>query len=214
MGHRPRVLNCPVIPDHAPVPISRSTMLSTPSPISSGNCFIGETSGVYDSNLACSQITGCSPNLARQQINFQTSVQTASGPLNTTVFSQVIDTSGFEISGTATASSTGTIDAVSTLVMLCPSGGFRFQSTSTTYTVNVASDPTNHDPLSCDSTPAPPASRTLSPQQVVPFGTTSPVGGVFSSAILNGASSTSTPPSAVQVVANQTIQVTVVFTFN
>jgi hypothetical protein len=47
-----------------------------------------------------------------------------------------------------------------------------------------------------------------------PFKSTSPFGAAFSSTILNGASATSTPPAPVQVIANQTIQVTVVFTFN
>ena len=93
-------------------------------------------------------------------------------------------------------------------------GTFGDQFTSTTYALNVSGLVTNVDPATCQTVVEPVAGRTPSPQQVVPFGTNSPVGGVFSSTILNGATATSTPPAPVQVVANQTIQVTVVFTFN
>jgi hypothetical protein len=185
-----------------------------PSPTSSGNCFIGETSGVYASNLTCSQITSCAPNLTRQQINFQTLFQTGTGPGGLPLESQAVNTSGFEISGTATANSGGTIDTVSTLVMLCTTADFGYQFTSTTYSLKIGNGPTTVDPATCATTVPPVGGRTTSPLEVVPYGTTAPVGGVFSSTILNGASATSTPPAPVRVVANQTIQVSVLFTFN
>lgn len=185
-----------------------------PSPTSSGNCFIGEASGIYASNLTCSQITSCAPNLTRQQFNFQTLFQTGTGPGGLPLQSQAVITSGFEISGTATANSGGTIDTVSTLVMLCTSGEFGDQFTSTTYALKIGNGPTSIDPATCATTVASVGGRAISSLEVVPYGTTAPVGGVFSSTILNGASATSTPPAPVRVVANQTIQVSVLFTFN
>jgi hypothetical protein len=115
----------------------------------------------------------------------------------------------------ATAAAPGTIDTVATLLMICAP-----QPLKTTF-----SQP--HD-LPITVTPTLTALDGLSPSTCSEPGTEIPKNGpqdltnplgiifgtVFSSKLLNGATATSTPPAAVQVVANQTVQVTVVFTFN
>ncbi|HTU45565.1 MAG TPA: hypothetical protein VMF91_10915 [Bryobacteraceae bacterium] len=178
-----------------------------PTPVSTGNCYIAEASGAYGNlnyQLAqCTQGDGCAPNLTRQQIKFRTT--TLVGTLSSR---QVVSSSGFELTGTATAGTNGTIDTVATLLMVCTDGD---EAGLFVGTITVIDTMSGVNPNTC-SYPPPPTGGDLF--KGFPVGISSDFGTVFTSAILNGASATSTPPAAVQVIANQTIQVTVVFTFN
>jgi hypothetical protein len=183
-----------------------------PIPVSNGNCYIAESAGVYGDIAGtlsqCNLSTSCTPNLVRQQLPFQVTTLQLSGPLGATILSQSVTSSGFELTGTATASAGGTIDTVATLLMVCNwiQIGFGANGTITNQPLTAVS---TIDANTCSYPPAgAPAFKGF------PVGTSRDFGTVFTSAILNGASATSTPPAPVQVIANQTIQVTVVFTFN
>ncbi|MGA8674166.1 MAG: hypothetical protein WB621_03110, partial [Candidatus Acidiferrales bacterium] len=183
-----------------------------PTPVSSGNCYIAEPSGVYgDAALQgsqCNPANSCSPNLVRQQLPFQVTTQTLTGPGGVSLISQSVSSSGFELNGTATATAGGTIDTVTTLLMVCNwiQVGFQGSGTITNQPLTTVS---SIDPNTCSYPPVGGLAF-----KGYPVGISRDFGTVFTSAILNGASATSTPPAPVQVIANQTIQVTVVFTFN
>jgi hypothetical protein len=178
------------------------------SPVSNGNCFILEPTGIYG-GPPCA---GCfTTNLTRQQVAFRIEP--------TTFFPEVpgqeITSSGFELTGTATTSTPGTIDTVATSLMVCPSAGVGFNNPSAgTFTATTTlSSLAGRDPNACTTVLVEHGSEN---PVSVPIGGTglAGFGGVFSSTLLNGTTATSNPPSAVQVVANQTVQVSVVFTFN
>jgi len=180
---------------------------TVPTPISNGNCYIAEA-GEY--SRVCNQSNGCVSGLTRKQLRFQTTSQTVAGPGGSELFSRVVSASGFELTGTATASSNGTIDTVATLLMVCATGipNIDIDTLTGTETSFPLVRVSSADPISCAYV----VPRGLGAS--VPLGLSYAFGTVFTSAILNGATVTSTPPAPVNVVANQTIQVTVVFTFN
>jgi hypothetical protein len=187
-----------------------------PSPVSNGNCFILEATGVYGGGPC----TGCSTNLTRQQMAFQISEQPVLGKDGAPIHGEAVEAitgGGFELTGSATTSVAGTIDTVATSLMICPSHflGFAF-NTSGTFTVTpTLSSLDLRDPNSCTTVELGNLDKLGQATSVEIGGTgTLGFGGVFSSKLLNGATATSTPPAAVQVVANQTVQVSVVFTFN
>ncbi|MGA8408243.1 MAG: hypothetical protein WB680_13780 [Candidatus Acidiferrales bacterium] len=186
------------------------TNSQTPSPVSSGSCIIAEPTGQYLNGSVCAgNAPACQPNLTRQQRTFQTTTQSLNGPLGTVLVSRVVSSSGFELTGTAAASSSGTIDTVATLVMECaPIGTSYAADPNGNYNLPPLSSVSSTSPATCTN----PGYDPQSPSQIAfnnyKWGTP------FSATVLNGSSATSTPPSAVQVVANQTIQVSVVFTFN
>lgn len=143
-----------------------------------GSCILAQPNGNYPNFVfgesGCQGIAGCSPTL------------TLSLPPN--LLSQIM------LSGQATAVSNGTIDIVTTLVMVCSTQSAPLSSV---------------DPNSCATAFTLPANSFLSPSADV-----SPVGYPFTSQVLNGSSATSTPPAAVPVGAGQTIQASVVLSFN
>jgi hypothetical protein len=174
-----------------------------PVPVSSGNCIIGEASGLYgDGGISCDAAHGCAPNLTRQQLPFQISL----GPGGEQLVS-----GGFELTGVATTATGGTIDTVATSLMICPT---KLLNVNPGNTFPIAVTPTlaslsEAGPSTC-AVPGVEVVRLQGLGNALGNG----FGGVFSSTLLNGATATSTPPSAVQVIANQTVQVTVVFTFD
>ncbi|MFY9802999.1 MAG: hypothetical protein WAK78_15720 [Candidatus Acidiferrales bacterium] len=184
------------------------TSSQTPSPVSSGSCIIAEPTGGYALGADCpGNFPYCQPTLTRQQLTFQTTTQSLNGPLGTVLVSRVVSSSGFELTGTAAASSSGTIDTVATLVMLCGPGGVNYvPDANGNYSLPPLTSLITTSPSTCTA-------PGFGAQPSSSFGNYR-WGTPFSATVLNGASATSTPPSAVQVVANQTIQVTVVFTFN
>lgn len=161
---------------------------------SSGNCFIGEPTGVY--SATCASPT-CSPTLAVSVLPFGYSSDPTTGAVSTLQ-------GGLQLTGSATATSSGTIDTVASLLIVCTGLGTR-----------GGGELSVTDPNSCiNTTTLPEGGRATNGGGPFKLPTTSPFGAAFSSTMLNGASATSTPPASVQVIANQTIQVTVVFTFN
>ncbi|MGA8021835.1 MAG: hypothetical protein WB990_02590, partial [Candidatus Acidiferrales bacterium] len=159
---------------------------------SSGNCFIGEPTGIYAATCASPL---CSPNLSVTVLPFGYTVSPATGAVFTL-------RGGLQLTGSAMATSGGTIDTVASLLIVCQP----MASRGVVYPLSLA------DPSSCISSATLGEPRSYDGNGVFP--SASQFGLTFSSTILNGASATSTPPAPVQVVANQTIQVTVVFTFN
>ncbi len=172
---------------------------------SQGNCFIGEPSGIYSTNpgVPCSQITGCSPTLTREAV-FPVFANTTP--------TMVATPGGFQLTGTAVATQNGTIDTVSSEVMYC----FNNKTQGITYDASIVTT----DPGSCDA--GTPSLGSVLDNESAPlltngkyvYGGATPVGQNFSATVLNGASSTSNPPAPVNVVAHQTVQVTVLFSFN
>ena len=161
---------------------------------SSGNCFIGEPTGIYAAT--CASPT-CSPSLAVSVLPYGYTTNPTTGAVLTLQ-------GGLQLTGSAMATSSGTIDTVASLLIVCTGLGLK-----------GGGELSLTDPNSCINT-ATLASGGRAIDGGGPFKTasSSPFGAAFSSTILNGASATSTPPAPVQVIANQTIQVTVVFTFN
>jgi hypothetical protein len=189
-----------------------------PSPVSNGNCFILEPTGIYG-GPPCA---GCfTTNLTRQQMAFQISEQPVLGNDGGPIHGEAVEAitgGGFELTGSATTSVAGTIDTVATSLMVCASHALDFTfSPPGTYTVlPTLSSLGGTDPNSCTTVGELGGLSAPSQAISIAIGGTGfkGFGGIFSSTLLNGATATSTPPSAVQVVANQTVQVTVVFTFN
>lgn len=162
---------------------------------SSGNCFIGEPTGIYADS--CASPT-CSPSLAVSVLPFAYTLNPTTGAILTLQ-------GGLQLTGSATATGAGTIDTVASLLIVC-----------TGVAGKVTAEVSMTDPYSCINSATLASGGRATDGGSGPFKTTSssPFGAAFSSTILNGASATSTPPAPVQVIANQTIQVTVVFTFN
>jgi hypothetical protein len=161
------------------------------SPVkSTGNCFIGESRGAYAygttaaSFVTCANVNACSPTLARNQIPFKFS--------NTTP--PTVTGGGFQLVGTATASTAGTIDTVATLMAYC----------------NAGAPLSGIDPNACTIGLFTGYSSFGINLSGLGDGSGSPVGEPFTVKFLTGGSA----PAPVNVQANQTIQVTVVFTFN
>jgi hypothetical protein len=180
-----------------------------PAPVSNGNCIIGEASGRYVGESIC-QLPSCAPNLTRQQLAFRVAEFSLDGQL-----SESISSGGFELTGTATTSTAGTIDTVATSLMLCPSSATLTTTLDLPFTVNpTLTALSNVGPSVCVSPFAAGGEAPKTNLVNIPGPLGNRFGGVFSAKLLNGTTATSNPPAAVQVVANQTVQVTVVFTFN
>jgi len=168
---------------------------------SQGNCFIGEPYGAYGNPsvspaMPCSAITGCSPTLTRQPARQLYAYATPTS---------VAQAGGFQLSGTAVATQNGTIDTVAALAMYCSSP--------------LLGEIATTDPGSCDAGTTSRGNLIANVENIFFLGHSIPVGQTvvgqnFSATVLSGASPTSTPPAPVNVVANQTIQVTVLFSFN
>jgi hypothetical protein len=188
-----------------------------PAPVSNGNCIIGEASGRYVGEFIC-QLPNCAPNLTRQQLAFQVSEQPVIGKDGTPVHGENVEAitgGGFELTGTATTSTAGTIDTVVTSLMLCPSSATLTTTVDLPFTVSpTLTSLSNVGPSVCVSPFAAGGEAPKTNLVNIPGPLGNRFGGVFSSKLLNGTTATSNPPAAVQVVANQTVQVTVVFTFN
>ena len=180
---------------------------NAPDQPSSGNCIMVLPGGVYASGnsgalaVGCGAQAGCTPNLTLtpQRIN----VLPVCVPISGCTFG--VTSSGLQLQGTATATEGGTIDTVASLLMVCPgptlAGGGLGASTVS--------------PGSCTLTSG---NQTASAGSLNILSVTDPGGSLFgivvSSTQLTGATATSTPPAPVTVIQNQTIQVTVLFTFN
>jgi hypothetical protein len=185
-----------------------------PAPVSNGNCIIGEASGIYGNGALCDSADRCAPNLTRQQVTFQVTKQTCINSDGAARNCAAITSGGFGLTGTATTSTAGTIDTVATSLMMCPTTHVDASGTALPITITPTLTPlAGVSPSTCVAASGP-GTIGANAQDSLGGALGNGFGGVFSSKLLNGTTATSNPPAAVQVIANQTVQVTVVFTFD
>jgi len=207
-------------------PLANNSIYSVTS---TGNCTIADPNGYYYyGGPGCANIAGCSANLTMTPLLF-TFVESGGVVGSVVLVPNVgVTQSGIQLTGTATALGYGTIDNVASLLTVC-ADTIQTNSSGPTFTAQTGMNPAattsaTDSPASCygshlagsgahQLTSLFDGSSSSAGGGSPPF-TFNSFGTVFSSTVLNGATSSSSPPSPLSVAPTQTIQVTVLFTFN
>jgi hypothetical protein len=186
----------------APKPSPLGTWFDEPV---NGSCFIAEPivgsggTGQPGYSAACDLGNFCFPNLTVSVISvpgagiFVTTEKGSTGPTTNAL-------NLLQLQGTATAQNDGAIDTVATFLMLCAS----------------PAGPSTVSPSSCmNTTTAASNANFATITGINTLGQGSPsFGNSITGTFLNGTSPTSTPPSAVTVLATQMLRVTVLISFS